>query len=203
MNAQTMNAPTPTLESILSRAALLDFVAALLSEPRDGCAFESARRAAAQFGGELVEQVARAQSAFESESPDAVKGEWARLFATQMACPPYESEGVADAALKATILSDVSGFYSAWGLRATEEMPDHIVAELSFASHLLGKLAYAQSQGMTEQAEIAADALAKFAEEHLAPFAQRFFAALYRAAGTEFYRQTALLGDKAVRLVME
>jgi TorA maturation chaperone TorD len=201
--AATVNGAAISTESILSRAALLDFVAALLSEPRDGFAFESAQRAAAHVGGELVALTKNVRAAFEAAPLDAVKGEWARLFATQMACPPYESEGAQDAALKATILSDVSGFYAAWGMRPSGEMADHIVAELSFASHLLLKLAYAQSQAMTEQADIAANALAQFASDHLAPFAQRFFPSLYHATRSDCYKQTALLGERAVKLVME
>jgi TorA maturation chaperone TorD len=119
------------------------------------------------------------------------------LFQTQVACPPYESAGAADASLKATILSDTSGFYAAWGLKPAGEMPDHIVAELEFAAHLLTKLAYAESQGMNEQAAITADALAKFVGEHLAPFAERFFPSLYHATTVAFYKETALLGERA------
>lgn len=189
------------IEPILARAGLMEFVAAALSDPLAPPAFEAAQRAARHLHQALESQVAGLRAAFESEKRQSLRGEWTRLFEAQVACSPYESSAVEDAAQKATILADVNGFYAAFGMKVAGNMADHIVAELEFAAHLLTKLAYAESQGMTEQAEITADALGKFCREHLVPFAERFFPSLHHATRVEFYRQVALLGEKVVELL--
>jgi hypothetical protein len=70
------------------------------------------------------------------------------------------------------ILADIMAFYEAFAFRpATEEPPDHLAVEAGFLGYLCLKEAYAWSRGNAEEAEIAANAVARFRERHLSALA--------------------------------
>jgi nitrate reductase assembly molybdenum cofactor insertion protein NarJ len=66
------------------------------------------------------------------------------------------------------IIADISAFYEAFAFQAeTEEAPDHLSVEAGFLGYLCLKEAYARARGNEEEAEVAAQAAARFREEHL------------------------------------
>jgi nitrate reductase assembly molybdenum cofactor insertion protein NarJ len=70
------------------------------------------------------------------------------------------------------ILADISGFYDAFAFQPeTEEAPDHLAVETGFLGYLCLKEAYAWARGTDDEAEIAAQAAARFREEHLTTLA--------------------------------
>lgn len=94
----------------------------------------------------------------------------------QSANPLYETEyGRARAMVKGNELSDIAGFYKAFGLELSEdleykEMLDHVAIELEFYALLLMKQIYLDNQKNIEGSEIVFDARKKFLSEHLGRF---------------------------------
>jgi TorA maturation chaperone TorD len=94
--------------------------------------------------------------------------------------PPYESEwlGAAGDLLQFHQMSDVSAFYTAYGLRLNEgcdERVDHISIELAFLQFLCAKEAYASSQQDQELLAAALDGQRRFLAEHVARWSPAFF----------------------------
>lgn len=137
-----------------------------------------------------AEAVARALE----DGPD-LDGEYHRLFRTELAATPYETEyGPHRAARKGAELADILGFYEAFGFRpapSAAELPDHIGAELEFLSLLLVKEADARGRGAAEEAAVAADAARKFFADHLGRWARAFCQRLRDATRHQFYAAAA------------
>jgi len=71
-------------------------------------------------------------------------------------------------------LSDISGFYRAFGLQVDKERPDALSCELEFMHYLIYKEFYALKKNISkaqEKAGICRDARKKFFETHLYPAA--------------------------------
>jgi TorA maturation chaperone TorD len=87
---------------------------------------------------------------------------------------PYEIEyGKREPVLQAQELSDVCGFYRAFGLHPSPglgERWDHVAAELEFVELLSLKEAYAIETGDGEMYELTGRALKRFLREHLGHF---------------------------------
>jgi TorA maturation chaperone TorD len=119
------------------------------------------------------------QSAGDAE-PMAWSVEHNRLFEGAMACPPNQT--AYNRRDKGVVLSDLCGFYNAFGLtaeRSTGEKPDHVVTELEFLAMLLVMAARGDNG---DGREIAANAARAFADDHLAPWLALFTAQLRLAA---------------------
>ncbi len=90
--------------------------------------------------------------------------------------PLYETEyGRERAMFKANELSDIAGFYKAFGFdmggdEVTKEMPDHLSVELEFYSLLTMKYAHLHEIGDLAGCEIVLDAQKKFLKDHLGRF---------------------------------
>ena len=70
------------------------------------------------------------------------------------------------------IIADIRAFYEAFAFHPdTEEAPDHIAVQAGFLGYLCLKEAYAWARGNQEEAEVAANAAARFREAHLSPLA--------------------------------
>ena len=106
------------------------------------------------------------------EAPQPVDREmlergWVRWF-DQGRVPPYEcSNTVVSAGGHTAPLADIAGFYKAFGMRAQGDRPDHVVAELEFASHVAVAEARARAEGRDEDASVTADAARSFLRDHL------------------------------------
>ena len=144
-------------------------------------------------------------------SGDDLSADFMRLFnpSLEANCPPYETEYTgAHVFMRAQLLADVAGFYSAFGLKIASsfhERPDHIAAELEFMQVLALKEARALARGERANAGICRRAQARFLKEHLArwlaPYAERlsavnhgFYARLASLAGSLAAWDTHRLG---------
>lgn len=99
----------------------------------------------------------------------ADRDEWAGcyrlLFDSSMVCPVNEAGYIRRD--KGAILSDICGFYHAFGWTAATnsgERPDHLLVELEFTAMLLVMSARAKTR---DQAELTEEALAEFTRQHL------------------------------------
>lgn len=96
------------------------------------------------------------------------------LFTTNMLATPYE--GPYCATERGGVLGDLSAFYQAFGFSVNEHggSPDSIVHEVKFLSLLALKEAFALQNGLTEEAEICANATKGFIEDHLGRWSPHF-----------------------------
>lgn len=91
---------------------------------------------------------------------------------------------------KGALLGDVAAFYAAFAFDPTAELrdsPDNLALELSFLGWLHLKTAHALHAGRTEEVEVTEAAVAKFTEEHLATWLDRFVERLEERAPDTFY----------------
>lgn len=127
-----------------------------------------ALRAALLSSGDLAaHQRLEAVAPDQLTDTDVLAGAWVRWFDSGRVAA-YEGSNVpATAAGVTPRLADIAGFYSAFGVVVRHERPDHLVAELEFMALLLLAEADARTDGLTDQAEIAADAARVFLRDHL------------------------------------
>jgi TorA maturation chaperone TorD len=161
---------------------------------KSGLAPKMAEAAAYLKDGPGIRAAAMAAAQSLDDGADLL-GEYHRLFRTELAATPYETEyGPDRAARKGPELADILGFYEAFGFRpaaSATELPDHIGAELEFFSLLLVKEADARGRGAGEEAAVAADAARKFLADHLGRWVPGFCRGLREAARDPFYSAVA------------
>lgn len=85
-------------------------------------------------------------------------------------------------------LSDIAGFYKAFGLEIDNDRPDSLEAELEFMHYLIFKEVKAPDK---EKARICADAQKKFFSEHLSPMAVKIAQKIIAETGNNFYKTAA------------
>lgn len=95
-------------------------------------------------------------------------------------------------------LADVAGFYRAFGMAVSHELPDHVVAELEFASVVSLSEAQARENGDVEAAKVCADAARAFLRDHLGTWLDSWAA---RIGETEVLRPWAPFAAAAADLV--
>lgn len=124
-----------------------------------------------------------------------LQGEFNALFATAVKAPASETAYELDkTARRVAELSDIEGFYRAFGLNLTAPIEaDSLVAELEFLSVLLQKQMYATHEGNGEGAEICQDAYRKFLTDHLGRWYEVFVRRLDEASEEEYYRRISAL----------
>ena len=91
-------------------------------------------------------------------------------------------------------LADISGFYSAFGLRLSDsdpDLPDHLGSELEFYSLLLVKQAYADRGGRSSKREVTRRAAKLFLELHLGRWVNAFVQTLRENEAPTAYRELA------------
>jgi TorA maturation chaperone TorD len=162
----------------LARAVVARYLKLALSSPHASSHRElnSARASAALQEAALVLSI-ESGGVTERKPPlsELVTG-YVRLFGHSLrgrVCP-YEIEyGKREPILQAQELSDVSGFYRAFGLEASSsiiERWDHIAVELEFVELLSTKEAYALETRQDEMFEVTRHALKRFVREHVGFF---------------------------------
>jgi putative dimethyl sulfoxide reductase chaperone len=131
------------------------------------------------------------------ESLDSIQSAYVRIFGHTVKgpCPTYELEyGQGEIFQLASELSDLRGFYEAFGLQLTgegHERPDHVAVELEFLGILAAKLAHAIQQDDEAGRDILASAHHRFLEDHLAVWLPSFARRVGDAAPTGFYSALA------------
>lgn len=131
--------------------------------------------------------------AFETGSLGELRKEYEATFGHIVSsdCPPYElSYGAGHSFMQSHTLSDISGFYRAFGLEVAEgapERPDHVGLELEFLYFLSFKEARAREEGAEERVVLCREAQRKFLEDHLGRWGP-LFAGRLAAMGPGFYR---------------
>jgi TorA maturation chaperone TorD len=116
--------------------------------------------------------------------------------------PPYETEYGAEALFQQPYeISDLMGFYCAFGLRFNaeeRERPDHVSCECEFLSFLALKEAYALSHEENSMLEQTRKANRLFLRDHLGRFAPAFAQRLTREDQEGFY---GALGNLCTRFI--
>lgn len=100
--------------------------------------------------------------------------------------PLYETEyGRERTMFKSNELSDISGFYHAFGFEldqnSTKEMLDHVSVELEFYSLLMMKYLFLKQENSEQGIEIVQDGMKKFMNSHLG----RFVSSIKNREGTK------------------
>lgn len=117
--------------------------------------------------------------------------------------PPYETEyGTETLFQQPQQLSDLSGFFAAFGLKldsGQHERIDHISCECEFLSFLSRKEAYALEKNDTDMLEETRKAQKLFLKDHLGKFVSSFSNLLMREAPDSFY---AALGELCRKLIL-
>jgi TorA maturation chaperone TorD len=113
--------------------------------------------------------------------------------------PPYESEYCPQtfSVYRAQVIADVAGFYRAFGLEPSRDMPerhDHLALQLEFMAWLIAKAERARQpgpgEGTQERVELCEAAARRFFQQHIAWWAPAFAQALRRRS-SRFYRALA------------
>ncbi len=92
-------------------------------------------------------------------------------------------------------LSDISGFYKAFGLNADKDRPDSLVCELEFMYYIIFKKLYALEgdniKDKKKNADVCTEAQKKFFGEHLEPAAKKIAENIILKTKNRFYSQVA------------
>lgn len=131
------------------------------------------------------------------DTPGSLNDEYERAFGLLVsnACPPYETEYIGGKFTfqRSQALADISGFYRAFGLKPSDQLPerhDHVVLELEFMAFLIGleRQAVKGSEAASdERLRICRNAQTRFLHEHLAWWVPAFCQLLGKENRDGFY----------------
>lgn len=125
--------------------------------------------------------------------------EYHRLFGGTVVCPPYETSYAPDPFQQARQMSDVAGFYAAFGAEpsgAAAERPDHVGCELEFLAFLMAARLDAEADGRAEDAVTCRDAEDSFLRDHLGRWLGPFCREVEKVTEDPFYAALARLGQR-------
>lgn len=123
-------------------------------------------------------------AAFSYPKKEGLKIEYDRLFRSNEIWL-YGAEYLAENEFqRAHMLSDIMGFYKAFGLDIENNRPDSLEAELEFMHYLIFKEINAPD---TEKASICRDAQNKFFNEHLYPAGKKIAERIIPLSKNKFY----------------
>ncbi|MEO5341352.1 MAG: molecular chaperone TorD family protein [Magnetococcus sp. MYC-9] len=193
------------LSDLIERAAVFRLLARGFAYPHAGRRSEMLAGFQTMSGHACLSGVAwgALTSAWSATEEERLEQDYMRLFMGSGPCSLHETaygDGRRMAG-KPHELSDIRGFYKAFGLTLSEQepnLPDHLSTELEFYSILLLKQAYAAEEGWEEQREITVDASRKFLEHHLGRWLGAFVAGLVEHESGAAYGS---LGDVAAAMV--
>jgi nitrate reductase assembly molybdenum cofactor insertion protein NarJ len=150
----------PRVSELLAEATTWRLLGLLFERPREGWREDVEALSGVVSDPELL---AAAAAALEEASEGlylALLGPGAPVSAREVTYRGMEDLG--------RIIADISAFYDAFAFQPeTEEAPDHLAVEAGFLGYLRLKEAYARARGGEEEAEVAAQAAARFREAHL------------------------------------
>ena len=151
----------PRVQQLLAEATAWRLLGLLFERPRTGWWHE-----AEMLSREVADPAIKA--AVDAARQEASEGLYLALLGPGGPASPREvaHRGMED---PGHIIADIGAFYEAFAFQPeTEEAPDHLAVEAGFLGYLCLKQAYAWSRGNEEEAEVAAQAVARFRDAHLA-----------------------------------
>ncbi len=159
------------IQDLAARGVAFSLVARLLgSDPGplvDGSTLDELDATLDLLGCEAARSHLARLADIPAREPQALERAWVRWF-DQGRVAPYEcSNRTTTVAGHTGPLADVAGFYRAMGMKVTGDRPDHVVAELEFASLVALAEAQARRDGEDERAEACAQLARTFVRDHL------------------------------------
>ena len=139
-----------------------------------------------------------------AQADDDRKGAYDQLLGHTVRgpCPAHEGEYGGPKGFRfAHEISDVQGFYRAFGLqpsRRIAERADHVAVECEFVAFLALKEACAEHLHGADKAAICRAAARKFLRNHLGRFGRAFAARVGQRSRSDFYCASAALLDQAI-----
>jgi TorA maturation chaperone TorD len=191
-------APTQPVEELEARAAAYQLYSLAFREPSPG-------RVEERQWGEVYTALPGGEGLPRPPAlPEDLDGELRRVFGHNLSpdCPPYETHyGQGGVFRKTQELSDIAGFYRAFGVEAAQRdrRPDHLPVELEFVSLLCVKQARAVSHGKADRARLCREARARFLRDHLGRWLGPFAAAIETKVPGGYY---ALLARSLASLAL-
>lgn len=141
------------------------------------------------------------RAAIAGSSAAAVGAAQQRLFGGKVEVAPYESGYEDDPFRQARQMSDVAGFYRAFGAEAhgpAHERPDHAGCELEFLAFLGARRLAAAEAGHDTEADLCQEIEETFLREHAGRWLPAFFRAVERHATDGFHVALGRLGAEVV-----
>jgi TorA maturation chaperone TorD len=141
-------------------------------------------------------------TAIAGSSPAAVGAAQQRLFGGKVEVAPYEGSYEDDPFRQARQMSDVAGFYRAFGAEAhgpAHERPDHAGCELEFLAFLGARRLAAAESGHDAEADLCLEIEEVFLRDHAGRWLPSFFRAVERQAPDGFHKALGRLGAKGSR----
>jgi TorA maturation chaperone TorD len=190
------------IDENLYRTTLWAFLAEAFRRPENAPSSLAAELAPAASALDLEAAPALAVLAKEGASIEAHDDLFGHTVRAR--CPAYEAEyGEPKGHRYAHEISDVHGFYQAFGLRPARragERADHIAVECEFMAFLALKEACAEENDGAEKSSLCREAAKKFLHEHLGRFGRSFARRVRKRSGDPWFHAAADLLDKIIVL---
>ncbi|MEK7426972.1 MAG: molecular chaperone TorD family protein [Actinomycetota bacterium] len=158
-------------ETLVARGVAYALLAQVLgADPgplSDGYTTAALREALRASGDHRALDRLSSASTIELPDTDELRRRWVRWF-DQGRVAPYEcSNTLPSAGGHTPRLADIAGFYRAFGMEVSGDRPDHVVAELEFASTVTLAEAEARANSSADDAAVCATAARAFIRDHL------------------------------------
>ena len=166
-----------------------------LLEEIDALAEGMALRPDAPAGLEALRQ------AIAGSSPEAIAASQARLFGGKVEVAPYEGSYEDDPFRQARQMSDIAGFYRAFGAEAhgpAHERPDHAGCELEFLAFLGARRLAAEDAAHLDEVDLCGEVEEAFLRDHAGRWLPTFFRAVEKAAVDDFHAALGRVGAEAI-----
>lgn len=137
------------------------------------------------------------RAAIAGSTPVEIAAAQQRLFGGKVEVAPYEGSYEDDPFRQARQMSDVAGFYGAFGAEAhgpAHERPDHAGCELEFLAFLGARRLDAREHGRDADADRCLEIEAMFLREHAGRWLPSFFRSVARHAPDAFHEALGNLG---------
>jgi TorA maturation chaperone TorD len=128
----------------------------------------------------------------------AAPAAYSALFDGEAPCAPYEGSYDGDPFRQVRQMSDVAGFYAAFGAEASgpdADRPDHVACELEFLSFLILRGVAARADGRDADVDVCADAEAAFLRDHLGRWLRAFCDRVVTTTDSPLYSALGRLGS--------
>jgi TorA maturation chaperone TorD len=142
----------------------------------------------------------------DAEERRRLEAEYHRLFDGEAPVPPYEGAWEGDPFRHVRQLSDIAGFYAAFGAEAggpAAERADHVACELEFLAFLAARTLELDQSGDREGAETCREAAGTFLREHPGRWVPQFCRALLDTTTSAVYACLATLGEEIINAELE